>query len=85
MTENYVDIIVAEDVFTKLPPAVLEQIRHKMAENPYASRPKAKGKWQEMVTLPDGNRYGVSCHREGGKITIIGVREAQKQKRIMRK
>jgi hypothetical protein len=81
MTENEPDIIVAPDVFTKQRPAVLEQIRQKMMANPYAARPKAKGKWQEMVTLDDGIRYGVSCHREGNKITIIGVREALKQKR----
>ena len=84
MEDTIPDIIVGEEVFTKLSPAKIELIRQKMLDNPYAARPKAKGKWQEMVTLDDKTRYGVNCHREGDKITITGVREAKKTKRRVR-
>jgi len=79
-----VDIVVDPNVFTKLSPVTLEQIRQKMLRTPNAKRPKAKGKWQELVDLDDGCRYAVNCHREGDKIAIIGARRALIHKRRIR-
>jgi len=72
------DIVVDPDVFSKLPSSVLEQIRVKMMQDPDPTRPKAKNKWLEMVNLDDGNRYGVTCHREGDRIIITAAHIGQK-------
>jgi len=78
------DIVVDPDVFSKLPSAVLEQIRVKMMQDADPTRPKAKSKWLEMVMLADGNRYAVTCHREEDRITITAAHIAQKWKRRIR-
>ena len=78
------DIVVDPDVFSKLPSAVLGQIRVKMMQDADPTRPKAKSKWLEMVTLADGNRYAVACHREEDRITITAAHIAQKWKRRIR-
>jgi hypothetical protein len=78
------DVVVDIDVFSKLPSPVLEQIRVKMIQDPAPTRPKAKNKWLEMVTLDDGNRYAVTCHREEDRITITAAHVAQKWKRRIR-
>ena len=58
-------VIVDHDAVTKLPSIVLTQIAVKMEADPDLTRPlKAGHKWHPMVTLDDGNRYGVNCRSE---------------------
>jgi hypothetical protein len=79
-----VEIVIDREACTssKLSPAKFTQIAFKMDEQTdKVPRPKAKGKWQEMVTLSDGNRYAVNCHKEGEKIVITGARPALRKGR----
>jgi len=78
------DIVIDREACTssKLSPTVFTQIAFKMDEQTgRVPRPPAKGKWQEMVPLSDGNRYAVNCHKEGEKIVITGARLALKKAR----
>jgi hypothetical protein len=77
-------IVIDPEAYTnsKLSTAVFAQISAKMDEQTgKVPRPKAKGKWQEMVPLSDGNRYAVNCHKEGELIVVTGARPAQKKGR----
>lgn len=79
------DIIVDEDAFieAQVHPMMVQRAIKKMLEDPDPTRPKAKKKWQEIVTLDsEGVRLAMNCHREGEKIVITGVRKLTKRKPV---
>jgi hypothetical protein len=78
------DVVVDPEVLSKLPSPILAQIAIKMTLDPAPTRPTAKNKWLEMVTLDDGNRYAVTCHREGDRIVITAAHPARKFRRRIR-
>lgn len=79
-----IDIKVDLDAFieSQVHPIMVEQAKKIMAEDPYPTRPKAKGKWQEIVTLDSGERLAMNCHKEDDKIVITGIKKLKKTKPI---
>ncbi len=69
-----VDIIFEDDAIekSKINAIILEKARRKMITNPDPTRPKARGKWLEMVTLNEC-RIPMNCKREGEEIVITGA------------
>jgi hypothetical protein len=77
-----VDIIVDKDAFieSQVHPLMIEQAIQIMKDNPYPTRPKAKGKWQEIVILDSNDRLAMNCHKEHDKIVITGIKKLRKKK-----
>ncbi len=82
-----VKVIVDRDPITKLPASTLAQIAAKMEQDPDPQRPTKPGhKWHPMVTLDDGNRYGVNARtEEGDVIRVTGAQPARKKKIRMKR
>lgn len=74
------DILFEPDAITKsrLHSTVISKVRKEMMRNPSATRPKAKGKWLEIVYC-DGNRFAVSCKKEDSDIVVTTVRFVPKK------
>ena len=73
-----VDVVITKDALekSKVHAAIIEQVRKKMVENPYPTRPPPGGKkWEELVRL-DGAHYAVACRWEGNKILMTRVRKS---------
>ena len=75
-----VDIIAVKDVYQNWHPMIIKLIIEEMKSNPSPTRPKAKRKWQERVSLlRQGTHYLVNCCREGKKIVIKSLRRHKKK------
>jgi ribosomal protein S17 len=79
-----VDIVVADDVFIQgqVHSTTVQQAIQVMKDDPNPTRPKAKGKWLEVVQLKNGERLAMNCQREGDKIVISGIRPLKKSKPV---
>ena len=79
-----VDIVVDPKVSfkSKIHPTIIELVRKKMLSDPSPTRPKAKRKWQEIVYLDAGTRFGVNCQIEDDKIVITGLKKLPKGKPV---